>query len=260
MTLRDPGASCFEAETTHAALAALTTTVRVGCLVYSAGYRHPAVVANALVTIDHLSGGRLEVGMGAGWLQAEYEQYGLDFEPPAVRLRRLREAVVVMRSLWTNDTTDFEGEFYRLRGARCDPKPLQPAPRVWVGAKGPRALAVAGEVGDGWNANFVPVGEFAAGVERVRQHALDPGGFAVSATVPFVVADEGDVDAVIGERYGGAADQVRAAAVWGSVDRVTDAVGRFVDAGADWLILAARPPFELDALEAFATTVAPWFR
>jgi alkanesulfonate monooxygenase SsuD/methylene tetrahydromethanopterin reductase-like flavin-dependent oxidoreductase (luciferase family) len=259
VTLREPGASCFEALTTHTALATRTTTPRVGCLVYSAGYRHPAVMANALVTIDHLSGGRLEVGMGAGWLQAEYDQYGLEFESPGVRLRRLREAVTVIRSLWTNDTTDFDGEFFHLSDARCDPKPLQPRPNIWIGAKGPRALTVAAEVGDGWNANFIPPDEFAAGVDLVRGLVADPHRFALSATVPLVVASKAEVDDVVRTRYGAAADAVRAAALAGSVDEITDAVGRFVEAGAEWLILAVRPPFEFDALETFVAEVAPQF-
>jgi alkanesulfonate monooxygenase SsuD/methylene tetrahydromethanopterin reductase-like flavin-dependent oxidoreductase (luciferase family) len=257
LTLRDPSAGSFEAVTTHAALAALTTRPRVGCLVYSAGYRHPAVMANALVTIDHLSDGRLEVGMGAGWLQAEYDGYGIPFEAPAVRLRRLREAVVVTKALWSQETTDHDGEFFQLRGARCDPKPVQDLPRIWIGAKGPHALKVAAEVGDGWNANFIPADEVDRKVEQVRE--LAPPGYAISATVPFVAAGDDDLDAVIDERYGAAADTVRAAAVGGSVAQVTDRVGAFVEAGADWLILAVRPPFEFDALEAFAAAVRPAF-
>jgi alkanesulfonate monooxygenase SsuD/methylene tetrahydromethanopterin reductase-like flavin-dependent oxidoreductase (luciferase family) len=257
LTLRDPAAGSFEAVTTHAALAALTTRPRVGCLVYSAGYRHPAVMANALVTIDHLSDGRLEVGMGAGWLQAEYDGYGIPFEPPAVRLRRLREAVVVTKALWAQETTDHDGEFFQLRGARCDPKPVQDLPRIWIGAKGPRALRVAAEVGDGWNANFIPATDVARKVEQVR--ALAPAGYAISATVPFVAAGDDELDAVIDERYGAAADTVRDAAVGGSIAQLTDRVGAFAAAGVDWLILAVRPPFELDALERFATEVRPAF-
>jgi alkanesulfonate monooxygenase SsuD/methylene tetrahydromethanopterin reductase-like flavin-dependent oxidoreductase (luciferase family) len=260
LTLREPGAGCFEALTAHAALAALTTRPRVGCLVYSAGYRHPAVMANALVTIDHLSGGRLEVGMGAGWLEEEYDQYGLPFEAPAVRLRRMRESVQVIRSLWAQDETDFDGEFFQLRGARCDPGPVQDLPRIWIGAKGPRALRVAAEVGDGWNANFIPPDAFSAGARVAREVEPDPERFALSATVPLVVAPGGDVDAVVRARYGGAFDAVRGAALAGSVDEIADAVGRFVDAGASLLVLAVRPPFEFDALELFATEVAPRFR
>lgn len=258
-TLRAPGAGTFEALTTHAALAALTSRPRVGCLVYAAGFRHPAVAANAFVTIDHLSGGRLEVGLGAGWLQAEFDEYGLPFEPTPVRLRRLREAVAVMRSLWTNETTDFEGEFFTLRGARCDPKPLQASPRIWIGAKGPKALATAGEIGDGWNANFLSVEEFAPAVDRVRSAAADPTRLAIAASTPLVFADESTLDAVMRERYGATAELQKPAALAGSAGQITDKVGRYVEAGADWVILALRPPFELDDLERFAHEVVPHF-
>jgi alkanesulfonate monooxygenase SsuD/methylene tetrahydromethanopterin reductase-like flavin-dependent oxidoreductase (luciferase family) len=259
-TLRDPTAGTFEGLTTHAALATITTTPRVGCLVYAAGYRHPAVLANALVTIDHLSEGRLEAGIGAGWLQAEYDDYGLPFEPPAARLRRMREAVEIVRSLWTKDTTDYDGEFYRLRNARCDPPPVQSNPRIWVGAKGPRAMQVAAEVGDGWNANFIPAAEFSRGVALVKEHAPEPERFLAAASVPLVFTTDTDVETVIRARYGAAAEQVQAAALAGSTEQIAAGVGAFVDAGADWLILALRPPFELDALEQFATSVVPQFR
>jgi alkanesulfonate monooxygenase SsuD/methylene tetrahydromethanopterin reductase-like flavin-dependent oxidoreductase (luciferase family) len=258
-TMRAPRAGSFEALATHAALAALTTVPRVGCLVYAAGYRHPAVMANAFVTIDHLSNGRLEVGMGGGWLQAEFEDYGLPWEPTPVRLRRLRESVEVMRSLWVNDTTDYDGEFYKLRNARCDPKPVQRSPRIWIGAAGPKALRVAAEVGDGWNANFLGPHEFSERVAMLRDLARDPANFAVAASVPLIVADEDEVDEVMRFRYGATAEQQRPAALAGSIAQITDKVGQYVDAGADWIILALRPPYELDELAHFAEQVMPQF-
>jgi alkanesulfonate monooxygenase SsuD/methylene tetrahydromethanopterin reductase-like flavin-dependent oxidoreductase (luciferase family) len=258
-TKRDPTGGTFEALTAHAALAALTTRVRVGCLVYAAGYRHPAVLANALVTIDHLSAGRLEVGMGAGWLREEFEDYGIDWEPTPVRLRRLRESVEIMRALWTNQVTDYDGEFYQLRGARCDPKPVQASPRIWIGAAGPKALRVAGEVGDGWNANFLGPVEFAERARAVRDVAPRPETFALAASVPLVVADHDTLDRVMHERYGATAEQQKPAALAGSIGEITDKVGRYVDAGADWIILAVRPPFEFDELESFAASVIPQF-
>ena len=259
-TMRALNAGSFEALTAHAALASLTTKPRVGCLVYAAGYRHPAVMANALVTIDHLSNGRLEVGMGAGWLQAEFDDYGLGWQPTPVRLRRLRESVEIMRSLWTNDITDFDGEFYQLSNARCDPKPMQRSPRIWIGAAGPKALRVAAEIGDGWNANFLGPDDFALRVDELRTHAPDPTRLAVAASTVLVVADEGSLDDVMRYRYGATAEQQKPAALAGSIDQIIDKVGRYVAAGADWIILALRSPFEFDELETFATSVMPHFR
>jgi alkanesulfonate monooxygenase SsuD/methylene tetrahydromethanopterin reductase-like flavin-dependent oxidoreductase (luciferase family) len=120
-------------------------------------------------------------------------------------------------------------------------------------------MRTAAEVGDGWNANFIPADEFARGVELVKEHAPDPERFAVAASVPLVFTT-GDVDDVIRERYGAAADTVRAAALAGTTEQIAEGVAAFADAGADWLILALRPPFEFDALEQFAASVVPQFR
>jgi probable F420-dependent oxidoreductase len=259
-TLRAPAAPSFEALTTHTALATLTSRPRVGCLVYSAGYRHPAVMANALVTIDHLSNGRMELGIGAGWMQAEYDAYGIPFEPTTVRLRRLKEAVEVIRALWTLDSVDYEGEFYTLRAARCDPKPVQPRPRIWVGAKGPRAMKVAADVGDGWNANFASPEEFADAVERLRADAPAARPPTVAASVALVIADDARIDDVMRVRYGPMADQLRPAVLAGSTVQIAEKVGRYVAAGAEWIIIALRPPFQLDELESFASSVVPQFR
>src|SRR6478609_11156722 len=103
------GTNCLEAVASHAALACTTQRVRCGSLVYCAGYRHPAVLANALATIDHLSGGRADFGLGAGWAVNEYQAYGIPFPSAGQRLDLLEEAVQCVRSLLHNETTSFEG-------------------------------------------------------------------------------------------------------------------------------------------------------
>jgi alkanesulfonate monooxygenase SsuD/methylene tetrahydromethanopterin reductase-like flavin-dependent oxidoreductase (luciferase family) len=138
-------------------------------------------MANALVTIDHLSNGGMELGVGAGWLQREYKDYGIPFDPPGERLRRLRETVEVIRLLWHQDTADYDGKFYQLRSARCDPKPVQASPRTWVGAKQPRALQLAGKIGDGWNTEFQSPEDFAKAVAVVKEAARDPERVAIGA-------------------------------------------------------------------------------
>ena len=107
---------CFEALTSQAALALETSRVRVGCLVYSTGYRHPTLLAQAGATIDHLSEGRLEMGLGAGWHSLEYEAYGLPFEAPAVRLRRMAESATIVRALWNEDDGGFRRGVLHLEG------------------------------------------------------------------------------------------------------------------------------------------------
>jgi len=249
----------FEAIACHAALAEATSRVRVGSLVYSAGYRHPAVLANAAATIDHISGGRLELGIGAGWLQAEYAAYGIPFEAPGPRLRRLREAVEIIRLLWTEDVVSFEGEFYSLAGARCYPKPVQAAPRIWVGAPGERTgIKIAAQVADGWNCTAVSPEIFARKRQILLDHAPEPERLLTSVTVGLVLS-EGDPGRAMRERYGEFADLVGGvdATLVGSVPEVLDRCGRYVEAGADWIILRQLAPFDMESLETFGAEVAP---
>jgi alkanesulfonate monooxygenase SsuD/methylene tetrahydromethanopterin reductase-like flavin-dependent oxidoreductase (luciferase family) len=125
-------------------------------------YRHPAVLANMAVTIPHVSGGRLELGMGAAWYQLEHQQYGIAFPPIGVRAEMLREAALICKSMWTKKRTTFEGKHYRLTDALCEPKPVQsPSIPLWVGGMGERrTLRVVAEVADGWNTFLMPEEEY----------------------------------------------------------------------------------------------------
>jgi len=238
----------------HSALALSTHRVRVGSLVYSVGFRHPAILARAAATVDHLSGGRMELGLGAGWFQDEYDAFGFVFEAPAVRLRRLSEAVEVVRLLWNNEIVDFEGEFYNLRGARCGVKPLQEKPRIWVGASGERiGLRVVAAVNDGWNCSSVTPEELARKHAIVMDAAENPEAIVTSVNVEFCLTD-GDEEKT--QREG--RRESRGALV-GPLNQITDNVGRYVDAGADLVVLRMVAPFRLSNLERFMMHVAPWF-
>jgi alkanesulfonate monooxygenase SsuD/methylene tetrahydromethanopterin reductase-like flavin-dependent oxidoreductase (luciferase family) len=251
---------CFEAVACHAALATSTLRVRVGCLVYSAGYRHPAVLANAGATIDHLSDGRLEMGIGAGWNKPEYDAYGLPFERPAQRLRRMAETIEIVRLLWTQETTDYDGEFFHLKEARCNPKPIQQPPRIWVGTLGERrGLALAGRLGDGWNAAFVSPEEYAHKLEIVKDAALDPARLVTGVNLGFLPVPDDQVDDALRLRFGPGGEALRSGMLVGSMEAMADRVGRYVAAGAQWVILALRAPFDLDSLAAFASDVVPEF-
>src|SRR5213075_902964 len=126
-----------EGWTSLAALAEATSRIHIGAMVTSVGYRHPAVLAKMAATVDVISEGRLEFGIGAGYLETEYRMYGLPFPPAAVRLEQLDEAIQVCKSLWTMERSDFVGKHYTLTGAVCEPKPVQkPRPPIWVGGMG----------------------------------------------------------------------------------------------------------------------------
>jgi F420-dependent oxidoreductase-like protein len=151
--LVDPAQPTFEGWTTLAAMAALTTNSRIGCLVGSVTYRNPAVLAKIAVTVDHISGGRLEFGIGAGWHENEHHGYGVEFPSPAARVEMLDEALTVIRQLWTEDAVTHHGRFFTLDDAIANPKPLQrPHPPIVIGGSKPKMLNVIARHADEWNA------------------------------------------------------------------------------------------------------------
>jgi F420-dependent oxidoreductase-like protein len=135
-----------------AALAALTTRLKLGCMVNGMHYRHPAVTANAAVTVDHISKGRFSLGLGAGWFEPESNAYGIPLGSLKERFDRFDEGVEVISSLLTNDSTTFSGRYYTLTDARCNPKPLQSHLPIVIGGKGPkRTLKAVARWADHWD-------------------------------------------------------------------------------------------------------------
>jgi F420-dependent oxidoreductase-like protein len=127
----------FECWTTIAALAQATSTIRLGQMVSCTSYRPPTLTAKITSSIDVISGGRLDWGVGAGWYDHEYRAYGYEYPKPAVRIGMLREAVEVVKTMWTEPDASYEGRYYTVAGAQCDPKPLQePHPPIWIGGSG----------------------------------------------------------------------------------------------------------------------------
>lgn len=146
----------FDSWTMLAAVAEATTRVRMGVLVTGNLYRNPGMLAKMATTVDHISGGRLEMGIGVGWAEPEFRSLGIPF-PEAVpeRIERLDEACEILKLLWTQDRTDFDGTYYQLVDAISEPKPIQrPHPPIWIGAKGPkRSMRVVARHADLWNAS-----------------------------------------------------------------------------------------------------------
>ncbi len=150
----DPRGPCFEAYTLLGALAAATTRIRLGALVTGVTYRHPSLLATEAVTIDHVSGGRLELSLGAAWYEDEHTELGFPFPPTAERVERLEEALLVVKALLTTDGASFDGRHYQLRDATYRPRPVQqPHPPIWVGAGGERrTIPIAARHADVWHA------------------------------------------------------------------------------------------------------------
>lgn len=243
---------CFEAVTTHTALACDTSRVRCGSLVYSVGYRHPAVLAKAICAIDQLSGGRAELGLGAGWAKFEYDAYGIPFPPAKVRLDQLEEAVQCIRGLLSGEPFDFAGEHFTFRDARCVPAPVQARLPIWIGGGGEqRTLRIAAKYADGWNVPYLDPESFAHKRAVLHRHCdevgRDPAEIVCAVNVGLAYTEESLL-----RQYGGLAAGVRGGVLSGSDEEILDRIGRYVDAGADQVNLVQRPPFDLPSLERFA--------
>ena len=146
-----PDRPIFEGWTLQAAMAQATKRVRIGCLVTGNTYRHPVLLAKEAVTVDHLSGGRLEFGIGAAWAEIEHTMYGI--EGLDHRVGRLSESLQIIKSLWTEERTNFDGRYYHLDDAIANPKPVQkPHPPIWIGASGESTLRLVARHADVWNA------------------------------------------------------------------------------------------------------------
>jgi F420-dependent oxidoreductase-like protein len=170
-----PDRPVFEGWSLQAAMAVATQRVRFGCMVTGNTYRNPALLAKIAVTVDHLSGGRLEFGIGAAWAEVEHQMYGI----PGLdhRVGRFAESLQILRSLWTEPRTTFEGRYYTMRDAICNPKPIQqPYPPIWIGAGGERTLALTARYADVWNASGASTPEELAELTKRLEGACERVG------------------------------------------------------------------------------------
>ena len=238
-----PTGPYLEAWTLLAALAARTERIRIGVLVSCNTFRHPALLAKQAVTVDHISDGRLELGLGAGWYAPEHEMLGIDFPPPPELVGRFREAVEVVDRLLRNDTTTYRGRYYRLSEATSRPGPLQkPRPPLMLGGHGPRVLRIVAEYGDAWN-SFGTVDEL-----RARNQILDEHCAAIGR----------DPGAIRRSLYGWAA--IMPNDPWASVDAFHEVVGRYREAGIHEFIIDQPPEERFSVLERVAAEAIPALR
>ena len=173
----DPAGPCLEGWTTLTALAQATTRLRLGTLVSGIHYRHPAVLANMVAALDIISGGRLELGIGAGWNEEESGAYGIELGSMTERFDRFEEACQVLIGLLSSETTDFDGRFYQLRAARNEPKgPQRPHPPICIGGTGEkRTLRIAAKYAQHWNFPGGTPQEFARKRDVLKTHCAEVG-------------------------------------------------------------------------------------
>lgn len=173
----DPAGSCLEAWTLLAALAASTERIRLGALATGIMWRHPSILTAEAVTVDQVSGGRLEIALGAAWFEDAHRELGIDFPGARERTERLEETAQVMRSLMTEDGVSFQGRHYRLDGATYHPRPIQqPHPPIWIAAGGDRlTIPAAARQADVWHC-FSPFEELPAKIRVFEHEAAKAGG------------------------------------------------------------------------------------
>jgi F420-dependent oxidoreductase-like protein len=248
--------SCLEAVAAHAALAASTSRVRCGSLVYCVGYRHPAVLAKSITTIDLLSGGRADIGLGAGWSEVEYKAFGLRFPPVGERMDMLEEAAACVRGLLRSpDGFSFSGAHFSLDDAANAPRPVQDALPVWIGGGGEkRTLKIAAQFADGWNVPFVSPAVFAA--KRAVLHewcarvGRNPAEIRCAVNLGYA-RDEADM----AEQFANLRMAVAPGVLIGGPAQVAERVQEYIEAGADQVNLALRAPWDPDRLEKAAAAL-----
>lgn len=228
----------FECWTTIAAISQKTSRIRLGQMVGCNSYREPSVLAKITSTVDVISGGRLDWGIGAGWYENEYKGYGFDFPAPKVRIGMLKECVEIVRSMWSEDETTYDGKYYKLERAHCDPKPLQsPRPRILIGGGGEQlTLRVVARLADRSNFNGNPE-EWARKAEILKGHCNDVGRDydEIEKTISgeCMIRETEDELRALGTRslWGQPFDEWRAGALVGTPDEVAEKIQAYVDLG-----------------------------
>jgi F420-dependent oxidoreductase-like protein len=267
------GRDCLDAWSTLAALAASTSTIRLGTLVSPATFRHPSELAKIVATVDHVSGGRVELGLGAGWFAEEHEEFGFPFPAVEERNGRFREQLELMLRAWTGERFDHDGPFYRLAGCEALPRPLQrPHPPIVIGGSGGIAtVSAAAELADEYNTPYATPAVCAE--RRARVHAAcaraerDPGEVVCSLMTGFVIGeDAADVRrhgaGVLRQENGG--DDLGAflashADDWivGTVEQAAARIAEYAEAGVERLYLQHLAHTDDRALELVARELVP---
>ena len=266
----------LECWTTLSALASLTNRLKVGTMVLCNQFRHPSLLAKMGATLDLISNGRLEFGIGAGWYDEEAKECGIDFPDTKTRILRLREAVQVIRMLWTSEKASFSGDYYTLNEAICNPKPIQkPHPPIWIGT--PRGMKlmprVVAEVADVVNYSFRSPEECKERIDVLRVACQKVGRpldkIRLSLQCRILIAED---ERRLKERIESLArkagkdaatyvkEQESEAALIGPPSRVIEGLRRYMDLGIDYFVIVFLGDTTLEPLRIFAESVMPKFQ
>lgn len=257
----DPGVGSTDAWVTLAGLARETSAIRLGTLVSPATFRLPGPLAISVAQVDQMSGGRVELGLGTGWFDAEHTSYGIPFPPVGERFGRFEEQLEIITGLWTaEESYSFEGSYYRLADSPALPKPAQrPRPPIIIGGVGAkRTPRLAAAYADEYNVPFRSLSDTGAAYDRVRRACEEAGREIVlsAAQTTVVGADRAEIErraAAIGED----ADKLRENGLCGTPAEVVERIGQFAELGAERFYLQILDLGDLEHLELIAAEVLP---
>jgi F420-dependent oxidoreductase-like protein len=239
-----PGGS-LDAWATLNALAALTSTIRLGTLVSPATFRHPSTLAREVVTADHVSGGRIELGLGAGWHEGEHVAFGFPFDTTKERFDRFAEQLEIVHRSWTEGPFEFDGHFYRLRGADPQPKPGRKPNLIVGGSAKPRGAALAARWADEYNTVYATVDECRERRERVAAACQELGRDPLRFSLMTSFAIDGDP-----------ADH-HPAWIVGTIDEMAAQLRALEAAGVERVMLQHLEHHDLDAVERIGRELIP---
>jgi F420-dependent oxidoreductase-like protein len=262
----DPGPGSTEAWATLAGLARDTTRIRLGTMVTSATFRLPGVLAVTVATVDAMSAGRVELGLGAGWFETEHRSYGVPFPPVGERFDRLEEQLAIITGLWqtpVGETFSFQGTHYSLTDSPALPKPVQrPRPPVIVGGFGARRTPrLAARFADEYNVPFRGLDDVRAAFSRVvaasEGAGRDPASLVFSAAQTLAVGATQDEVRRRAAATGSSPEELRSGGLGGTVPEVVDKLGRLAELGASRVYLQVLDLDDLDHLRLVAEDVVP---
>jgi probable F420-dependent oxidoreductase len=252
----------LECWTALSALARDTQRLWLGTSVLSISYRLPSVLAKMAATLDVISGGRLELGLGAGWFEREYRAYGIPFPRIGERIEQLDEAVEVIRAMWTTERPTFAGKHYTIEDAVCDPRPRQrPHPPIWIGGEGDRVHRVAARAADGINVRWWSPERIAARKPFLdaacREHGRDPRALRRSVTALLALDHDAERAQAVRARFAAIPAEGHIA---GTAEQCLARLRQYLDAGVRHVLLTIPDVASSDALELAGRQVLPALR
>ena len=234
---------CLEAWTALSALGAETKKLRLGITVTCVTYRNPAVLAKMASTLDVISGGRVEFGIGAGWASVEHAAYGIPFEKPAVRVAKLREAIRIVKRMWTEDKATYKGKYYTVMDAVCNPKPVQkPHPPIWVGGGGEKlTLRVVAELANGCNFISLSPEEYRHKLEVLEGHCSKVGRNVNEIQKSWqgrvlMAKDDAELKEKL-QRFGMPPRDLQRANIVGTPEQCVETIAQYVELGVTCFVL-----------------------